>query len=41
MADQHAVDQHIERTSNDNRASQSATTACREREGAAAPAHTG
>ena len=25
MADQHAVDQHIERTSNDNRASQSAT----------------
>ena len=26
MADQHAVDQHIERTSNDNRASQSATT---------------
>ena len=26
MADQHAVDQHIERTSNDNRASQSPTT---------------
>ena len=26
MADQHAIDQHIERTSNDNRASQSPTT---------------